>query len=108
MKWSHEYSIFRIGYKRQLVALQREITDLKVFKELLLQKQSDKIVVLSIFVDLPSGRNLSGAIRSSSGTVTDRSLLYADSSRVIRDSLISESRVDTNPKTNRPMNPIQG
>ena len=68
-----------LDYKRQLVALQREITDLKVFKELLLQKQSDKIVVLSIFVDLPSGRNLSGAIRSSSGTVTDRSLLYADS-----------------------------
>ena len=28
-------------------------------------------------------------------------------SRVIRDSLISESRVDTNPKTNRPMNPIR-
>lgn len=31
-----------LDYKRQLVALQREITDLKVFKELLLQKQSDK------------------------------------------------------------------
>ena len=42
-----------LDYKRQIVALQREITDLKVFKELLLQKQSDKIVVLSIFVDLP-------------------------------------------------------
>ena len=28
-------------------------------------------------------------------------------SRIIRDSLVSESGVDTNPKTNRPMNPIR-
>ena len=70
MKWSYDIASSELDYKRQIVALQREITDLKVFKELLLQKQSDKIVVLSEFVDLQSGRNLSRAIRSSNGSVT--------------------------------------
>lgn len=35
-----------LSYKSQIVALQREITELKVFKELLLRKQSDKVVVV--------------------------------------------------------------
>ena len=70
MKWSYDIASCELDYKRQIVALQREIIDLKVFKELLLQKQSDKIVVLSVFVDLQSGRNLSRTIRSSNGSVT--------------------------------------
>ena len=70
MKWSYDIASSELDYKRQIVALQREIIDLKVFKELLLQKQSDKIVVLSVFVDLQSGRNLSRTIRSSNGSVT--------------------------------------